>query len=189
VHVAGTHLPAGRAEYNITQARRTLARNGGLVVTYASWEQGLVVAAGNPKRIRSAADLVQPGVRIVNREDGSGARKLLDSILQHARVPTAKARGHDVIVPSHIAVARAVAAGSADAGIALRAAAHAFGLGFVPLAEVRFDLVIRAAHVEHPAVRVMLDVLTSRTFRRDLAALPGYDVSRTGSTVMRLKAA
>jgi molybdate-binding protein/DNA-binding XRE family transcriptional regulator len=137
VHIAGTHLP-DRGDYNVSQARRTLSRNGGVVVTYASWEQGLVVAAGNPKRVRGAVDLVRPGVRIVNREDGSGARKLLDSMLLQAHVPALKVRGYDVIVPGHMAVARAVAAGSADAGITLRAAAHAFGLGFVPLAEVRF---------------------------------------------------
>jgi putative molybdopterin biosynthesis protein len=104
-------------------------------------------------------------------------------------VPAAIARGYDVVVPSHMAVARAVAAGSADARIALRAAAYTFGLGFLPPAEVRFDLVIPAVHVEHPTVQVMLDVLTSRTFREDLAALPCYEVSRTGSTVMRLEAA
>jgi putative molybdopterin biosynthesis protein len=189
VHVAGTHLPNRGGEYNVSQARRTLARNGGLVVTYASWEQGFVVAAGNSKRIRGAADLVRPGLRIVNREAGSGARKLLDSMLLQSHVPSPKVRGYDVIAPGHMAVARAVAAGSADAGVALRAAAHAFGLGFVPIAEVRFDLVIPAAHVEHPAVRVMLDVLQSRALRADLAALPGYEVSHTGSTVMRLEAA
>ncbi|MDP9180977.1 MAG: helix-turn-helix domain-containing protein [Chloroflexota bacterium] len=188
VHVAGTHLP-DRGDYNISQARRTLARDGGLVVTYASWEQGLVVAAGDPKRIRGAADLVRPGLRIVNREAGSGARKLLDSMLLQARVPSPKVRGYDVIAAGHMAVARAVAGGSADAGVALRAAAHAFGLGFVPLAEVRFDLVIPAAHVDHPTVRVMLDVLQSRALKADLAALPGYEVSHTGSTVMRLEAA
>jgi putative molybdopterin biosynthesis protein len=188
VHVAGTHLP-DRGDYNVSQARRTLARNGGLVVTYASWEQGFVVAAGNPKRIRGVPDLLRPGLRIVNREAGSGARKLLDSMLLQAHVPSPKVRGYDVIVPGHLAVARAVAAGSADSGITMRAAAHAFGLGFVPLAEVRFDLVIPAAHVEHPTVRVMLDVLQSRALRTDLAALPGYEVSHTGSTVMRLEAA
>jgi putative molybdopterin biosynthesis protein len=188
VHIAGTHLP-DRGDYNVSQARRTLARDGGLVVTYASWEQGLVVAAGNPKRIRGAADLVRPGLRIVNREAGSGARRLLDELLLTAKAPALDVRGYDVVVPTHMAVARAVAGGVADAGIALRAAAHAFGLGFVPLAEVRFDLVIPALQMEHPAVRVMLDVLQSRALRADLAALPGYEVSRTGSTVMRLLAA
>lgn len=189
VHVAGTHLPDLRADYNVSQARRTLARSGGLVVTYANWEQGLVVAASNPKGIRGAADLARPDVRIINREGGSGARKLLDTALRKARVPASRVSGYDVIVPSHMAVARAVSAGSADAGVTLRAAAHVFELGFVPLAAVRFDLVIPAAHVEHPTVRVMLEVLQDRAFRSDLAALPGYEVSHTGSTVLQLKAA
>ena len=76
-----------------------------------------------------------------------------------------------------------------DAGIALRPEAHAFGLGFTAAGRSGFDLVIAAAHAGHPTVRVMLDVLTRRTFWRELAALPGYEVSYARSTVMLLKAA
>jgi molybdate-binding protein len=88
-----------------------------------------------------------------------------------------------------MAVARAVQAGIADAGIALRAVASIFELDFVPLGEVRFDLVIPAEHLDHPTVRVMLDALQDRRLRADLAALPGYEVARTGTTLIELKAA
>lgn len=189
VHVAGTHLPDDAGEFNVSQAKRALSQGGGLIVNYAAWEQGLAVAPGNPKSIRSAEDLVRPGVRIVNREQGSGARNLLDEMLLAARVPSLKVKGYDVIVPTHMAVARSVAAGAADAGVTLRAAASAFELGFVPLAEVRFDFVIPAAHLAHPSVQLMLDVLQSRELRADLAALPGYGVSLTGSTIAQLEAA
>jgi DNA-binding XRE family transcriptional regulator len=79
-HVAGSHLP-GDTEANVGPARRAVGRGGGLVVTYAAWEQGLIVAHGNPKALCSAADLARPGVRIVNREPGSGSRKLLDELM------------------------------------------------------------------------------------------------------------
>ncbi|MEO8457968.1 MAG: substrate-binding domain-containing protein [Chloroflexota bacterium] len=189
VHVAGTHLPDGGGDSNVSQAKQALSQRGGLIVNYAAWEQGLAVAPGNPKSIREAEDLARVGVRIVNREQGSGARRLLDEMLLAARVPSLKVKGYDVIVPTHMAVARAVAGGAADAGVTLRAAASAFGLGFVPLAEVRFDFVIPAAQLAHPSVQVMLEVLQSRELRADLAALPGYGVSLTGSTIVQLEAA
>jgi hypothetical protein len=74
-------------------------------------------------------------------------------------------------------------------GIAPRAVGACLWAQLPPLVEVWFDLVIPGGAPEAPTVGVMLDVLTSRTFRRDLAALPGYEVLRTGSTVMRLEAA
>ncbi|HET8945283.1 MAG TPA: substrate-binding domain-containing protein, partial [Dehalococcoidia bacterium] len=80
-HVAGSHLPGDGQEANVAQARRAFDRKGGFVVTYASWEQGLIVAPRNPKALRSAADLARHDVRIVNREPGSGSRKLLDELM------------------------------------------------------------------------------------------------------------
>ncbi len=190
VHVAGTHLPGGRRHnQNISHARRALSRSGGLVIRYATWEQGIVVAHGNPRRIRDMADFARRDVHIVNRDSGSGSRKLLDAGLTTLSITPDSVRGYDTVVSTHMAVARRIQAGVADAGIALRAVAHACGLDFVPVAEHHFDLVIPAEHLDQPAVRIVLEVLQSRTFRADLAALPGYEVSTTGSTLLDLKAA
>jgi putative molybdopterin biosynthesis protein len=166
-----------------------LSPGGGIVVTYAAWQQGFIVANGNPHGIRQMEDLAQPRLRFINREPGAGSRKLADQLLREAGLPAASVPGYETQSPSHTAVARAVAAGLADAGIGLELVADAFGLGFVPLAEVRFDLVIPAAHVAHPTVQVMLDVLQSRGLRSDLGALPGYDVGRTGTTALQQQAA
>jgi len=187
VHAAGAHLPGN--DQNIAQARRALSAGGGRVVNYASWEQGIVVQGGNPKIIRSVQDLARGDVTIVNRDAGSGSRRLLDEALAAAGIPTAGVAGYTHEVETHMAVARAVQAGIADAGIALRAVASIFDLDFIPLEEVRFDLVIPAEHLVHSTIRVMLDVLQDRHLRADLAALPGYEVSRTGATLIELKAA
>lgn len=186
--VAGSHLP-GDTEANVGPARRAVGRGGGLVVTYAAWEQGLIVAHGNPKALRSAADLARTGVRIVNREPGSGSRKLLDELMARDGLAPADVAGYASVVPSHTAVARAVAAGTSDAGIGLEAVSRSFGLDFVPLTEVRFDLVIPDEHSSHPVIQAMLDVLQGARLRMDLAALPGYSTSRTGNVVTKIKAA
>ena len=181
-HLAGSHLrDAATGDFNVPQARRALAGAGGIVVHFARWEQGLVVAPGNPKGIRSAADLERPDVRAINREPGAGSRSLLDQLLAQAGIAESEVRGYERTVSSHFEVACAVATGGADAGIALAAAAQAYGLDFVSLAEVQFDLVIPADHVGHPAVALLLEVLQTRALRDELRALPGYDVDALGT--------
>jgi molybdate-binding protein len=139
------------------------------------------VPAGNPTGIRTAADLAQPGLRLVNREPGAGSRALLDGLLAAAGVSGQAVAGYDRTAASHFEVAAAVASGGADAGIALAAAALTYGLDFVPLAEVRFDLVIPADHLAHPAIGLLLEALQTRALRDELGALPGYDVSEMGA--------
>jgi putative molybdopterin biosynthesis protein len=188
-HVAGAHLHApGSALQNLPQARRALAATGGLLVRFASWEQGLAVASGNPLRIRTATDLARPRVRIVNRDPGSGARALLDDRLRREGVDPAHVRGYDRVVATHVAAAACVAAGGADAAISLRATARAFGLDFVPVEVSDFDLAIPADHADHPAVATLLDVLAGTALRRELSELAGYDVSRTGIIVAEIPA-
>jgi len=189
-HVAGSHLPDpdGR-NYNLWQARRTLGKIGGLVVAFAVWELGFAIRPGNPKGIKGAADLARPDVRFVNREPGSGSRALLDELLARAGVDPGQVNGYDFVVGSHLGVARVVAGGGADVGVTLRAAARALGLDFIPLAEARFDLVIPRDLLDHPAVASLLDALQTRPFRAELGALPGYDVSRTGTVIAQLPSA
>ena len=63
------------------------------VVTFALWEEGFVVRRGNPKAIRSVADLANPRVRFVNREEGSGSRKLFDSLMEAAGMTAVESEG------------------------------------------------------------------------------------------------
>ncbi len=189
VHVAGIHLrDAKTGKFNVAQANRALAATGGVVVSYAAWEQGFIVQRGNPKKLRSVADLARPGVRLVNREPGSGSRALLDQLLADAAIDPTSIEGYRHRVGSHMAVARAVAEGAADVGIGLRAVARA-ECGFVPLTDAHFDLLIPDEHLEHPAIKALLDVMQTASLRAELAALPGYDVSETGATRLRIAAA
>lgn len=160
-HLAGSHL------FDIPEGLDVV------VVNLARWREGLAVAKRNPRGIRGAEDLAR--VRIVNREPGSGARALLDRVLL-----SRKPRGYETILPTHAAVAQAVAMGAADAGVTTESAALALGLGFVPLSEERSDLLLPAALAESPRGAQIVDVLRSRAFRRDLGAIDGYDTSRSG---------
>jgi molybdate-binding protein len=76
-----------------------------------------------------------------------------------------------------------VACHAADAALGLRTIASAFGLAFVPMTEVRCDLVIPADLVEHPAIQRILDVMQTRDLRDEIRHLPGYSPQETGKTI------
>ena len=178
VHIAGTHL---RGESAITSR---FSRTAVAVVSFATWQEGLVTAAGNPKRIKSIEDLTRKGIRFVNREVGAGTRQLLDDMLAGLHIRGSQVRGYNREAPSHLAGASEVKTGTADCCIATEAAARVFGLTFIPLQTARYDLVFRRAHQELPTVRALLDAIVESNFRRELSAAAAYDTGVTGARVL-----
>lgn len=185
VHAAGSHLlDRATGKYNLPIIQRILPKAAVRVITFAVWEQGLVVRRGNPKGIRSVADLAGNRLRLINREKGAGSRDLLDSSLRELGIPVKQVNGYDNIAQGHLAAAYAVAAGDADCCIAPRSAARCFGLDFVPLAVERFDLSFTRASLESAAARALLDMLQRSHFRRKLESIAGYDTAHTGDVLI-----
>jgi molybdate-binding protein len=185
VHAAGSHLlDRATGKYNVPIIRRLLSKASVRVVTFAVWEQGLVVRRGNPKDIRSVADLAGNRLRLVNREKGAGSRDLLDANLRELGIPFQQIKGYDTIAQGHLAAAYAVAAGDADCCIAPRSAARCFGLDFVPLAVERFDLSFTKASLESAAAKALIDMLQRSHFRRKLESIAGYDTAHTGDVLI-----
>ncbi len=183
VHIAGSHLrDEATGESNLPQVRK-LFRKSAVVIAFAVWEEGIVVAKGNPKAIREIADFARKGVSFVNREPGSGSRSLLDSSLKRLGIPSSKVKGYDQVAHGHLPAAWQVRTGHADCCVATCAAARVFGLDFVPLISERYDLVIRKPHLALPAVQLLLDALNRNALRRELEGLGGYDTSGTGKQV------
>jgi putative molybdopterin biosynthesis protein len=181
--MAGFHTldrPGGRS---ITAQRyRDLLKPGlHALIGFAHRTQGLIVDAGNPKRITGIADLARPGLRYVNRAEGTGTRVLLDDLLAQAGVAPSSLHGYSSQEPSHTAVAQAVASGAADAGLGVETAAREKGLGFVPLAEERYHLVCLKSELPTPRVRALLQELQSRDWQTTLGKLPGYSGKRAQS--------
>lgn len=184
VHVAGLHLSQGEGgECNTPYVRQELGDRAVVLVNLGTWEEGLVVRAGNPRGIRSAADLARPGVRLVNRERGAGSRLLLDQSLAAAGIPSTEVGGFEVEVGGHWEVARAVASGAADVGVSTATVAFTYGLGFVPLREVRYDLAVPREYLDFEPVRQLLSTLDHRWVRSQLNVLGGYSTERTGEVV------
>ncbi len=151
--------------------------------------QGLMLARGNPLALHSLSDVVARGARFVNRQEGSGTRLLTDHLLdEHGVAPDRLARSVTGCEDSHLAVAAAVAAGVGDAGLGVEAAAHSFGLDFVPLVTEDYFLVCLAPTLDMPAVQALRGVLQLPAWADTLATLPGYRASLPGEVLSLTRA-
>jgi molybdate transport repressor ModE-like protein len=150
------------------------------VISFITREQGLIVPRGNPRRLRALAQVVERGLAIVNRQPGSGTRLLLDRMLARERIAPARVRGYAHEEFTHAAVAATIAAGRADAGLGIAAAAAQFGLGFVPLVVERYGFACRRRALDSPGVRAFRELLASPATRRVIEPLPGYSPDRPG---------
>jgi putative molybdopterin biosynthesis protein len=183
-HLAGSHLlDTETGEYNTSYIRCYLPGLEVRLVNLVYRDQGLVVARGNPKSISGLGDLTRPDLSLVNRQAGSGTRVLLDWQLKQLGIDPRAINGYQREEYTHMAVAVDVLSGTADAGMAIHAAAQALGLDFLPVATERYDLVIPAVHFDGPLVQTLLEIITSREFKDQVTALGGYDVRDTGALI------
>jgi molybdate-binding protein len=142
-----------------------------------------MVARGNPRRIRSLADLAAGRVRFVNRQATSGTRLMLEHLLAAARIPSSRINGYQSEEFTHAAVAATIASGMADAGFGIEAAARQQGLDFVPLATEHYYLAARAATLARPAAQALLAALRAAAYQKRVRSLPGYGVAGMGEIV------
>lgn len=179
--IAGCHLFDDESnEYNTPFLRHLFPDMPVLAVTLAFREQGLITASGNPLGLRGVADLAREGVRLANRNAGSGTRVWLDARLRQESIDPEEIAGYEDTLSTHTAVATAIASGAADVGVGLRASAEALGLGFTPLFVERYDLVMRKDRLSDDALMTLLDSLSSRHLKRTLGEIAGYDTTHTG---------
>lgn len=184
VHAAGLHLcDPVTGQQNAPYVRQVIADRAVVLVNLGVWEEGLVVFPGNPKQLHQASDLAREDVVLVNRERGAGSRLLLDTWLHDADVPVALVRGYDRVAHSHQDVVRTLRMGQADVGVSTASLAAAYGLGFVPIREVRYDLAVLTATLDHEPVRQLLGTLHHNRMRTQLARQGGYNTAQTGETV------
>jgi len=185
LHAAGIHLAEeASGGWELPNLKQIVGDMDFIVVTFAHWEEGFIVRQGNPKKIRTVVDLAKPTVRIVNRETGSGARRLLDKQLRAGGISPKRVKGYGDEVFSHLDVASRIKAGLSDTGIGVQSVAAICGLDFVPLQRERYDLVIPKSYYETlNAMQVLLDTMVSKPFRDELQALGGYDTREIGKVV------
>jgi putative molybdopterin biosynthesis protein len=193
--IAGVHLlDEASNKYNMPFFEQFKLKGKALLVRGYDREQGIIVNKGNPKGIWGFEDLLQENVMFINRNAGSGTRILID--LRLKRLAESKGgrfedvkrsiRGYDIEAKSHSAIGAAVAQGRADAGVGIRPVAHFYDLGFIPVADEKYDFLISRDRAKKNAVKLFLSTLRSDEFKKILRLkMPGLKASsQTGAVLV-----
>jgi putative molybdopterin biosynthesis protein len=181
-HLAGTHLlDEESGEYNISYIKKFLAGIPLQLINLTYREQGFLVPRGNPLGIRGFNDLIRNEVRFINRQRGAGTRLLTDLHFNKLGISPEHVKGYDREEYTHMNVASAIASNTADTGLAIRAAAVALDLDFIPVAHERYDLILPGEFADDPRVVALLQTIREKgEFRQTVESLGGYDLRDSG---------
>ena len=186
-HIAGIHLlDESTGVYNIAYIKKYFPNGGVRLIECVKRMQGLMLAKGNPKKISGVHDLLQSGVRYVNRQRGSGTRILCDYICRKENIDTDRIYGYSREEFTHTAVAALIAADSADTGLGVYSAAKLYDLDFIPVCEEQYDLLVPDYAWDTIMVRRLVETLQSNSFRQRLAKMGGYSLENPGNVRERL---
>lgn len=182
-HVASSHLmQEDEKEYNFGFASDELGQMPA-VVNFCRREQGLIIQKGNPNGINGFSDLGNPGIRIVNRPQGTGTRLLFDGELNKAGINGNQIEGYDIEVQSHLEVGLEIISGRADAGLGIKAVAGLLNLEFIPLRWERFDFIILKDRFFEQGVQLFLGTLRNPELKKSIEDLEGYDLTHSGEMI------
>jgi molybdate-binding protein/DNA-binding transcriptional regulator YhcF (GntR family) len=185
--IAGIHLWDETTDrYNTPFVRRLLPGHRTILLTLAYRSLGLITPPGNPQGLESLTDLARPDVRLVNRQAGSGTRVWLDAQLRASGIAPQSLMGYEREELTHLSVARAVEQGEVTVGVGIFAAAAAYGLDFVPLAQECYQLALAETVWRSPPGQALVKIIRSARFKEAVAALGGYDTSETGQETLVL---
>ena len=179
--LAWSHLLDPKSgQYNIPFLPTYVPDVKAVVVNLFHRELGLIMAPKNPFNIKGFEDLRKKGVRLVNRQKGSGTRVLLDHHLKEMKIPASKIEGYEKEVYTHFEVGLSILSKEADVGIATVAVGKLLGLPFIPVAKERFDMILEQNTFFHKAIQAFIEVLNSKEFRHRVEPIGAYDFRDSG---------
>ncbi len=180
--LCGMHvLDEASGTYNLPLLKSALVGRDIVAIEWAWREQGLVMAAGNPRGLTELRDVAAKHLTVMPRQPESGSHILFVHLLEKAGVRLAALNLGPAPALSETDLALAVAEGKADAGPAIRAVARQFGLSFMPLARERYDLVMGRRDYFEPSVQTLLAFTRGERFRTRAEEMGGYDIGGLGT--------
>lgn len=175
---AGLHIPEQDGDWNVASVRDRFGDRPWVLVEFATRRRGLVVGpsvAVLPVGLRAARRL-----KFQRRQAKAGSELVLARLLEREGMTDADLDFVDGRERSETDLAQAMAAGRAEVGLGIEAAARQFGLRFVPLIEERFDLLVsRKAWFDEP-FQAFVAFCRTVEFRDKATELGGYDVGGFG---------
>ena len=180
--IAGFHFPYGSLAMRLApRYRHFLDPHQHVLLNVVNREQGIITAAGNPKKVRTIRDLAGKNISFINREPAAGTRVIFDALLEMAGIEAGSIQGYDNEEFTHTAVAAIVASGAVDAGFGIQAAAEKMGLNFIPMVRERYLFVLRREALRSAPVVKLCNILRGTAFRKAANSLPGYDADDAGN--------
>lgn len=175
--LCGLHVPDG-AGWNI-ETVEARAPGASVLIAWARRSRGVMLAQDCRDQVAALGDL--RGRRVALRQPGAGTTTLFERLLAAEGMSEADLTPAASLARTESDAAAAVAEGEADAALGLEAMARRFHLGFLPLVEERFDLLIdRRAYFTEP-VQILLSFARTEALERKAAALGGYDLTELGT--------
>lgn len=187
VSVSSVHLWDGDTnEYNTAFVRKLLPGIPCILINLAYRTQGFYVAKGNPYNIKDWKDLSNKKISIINREKGSGTRVLLDEKLRLYNIDSEFIKGYNTEKSSHLSVASSIAMGEGDLGIGTeKVALQVSGIDFIPIQQERYDLVVKKSSLKKPIYKLIIEIVQSEIFKKELEGLGGYDLKDIGKILAK----
>jgi len=181
-HIAASHLIADNEEYNFPFLKDELNQIPA-VVNFCFREQGIIVQKGNPKKISGVKDLGRSGIKIANRQMGTGTRQLFDRELKKAGINGETIDGYKNIITRHMELGLEILTNKADAGPGIRPVAKILGLDFIPVCKERFDLLVTKERFFDQGIQLFLSLLKGKVIQATAEEYGGYDLSMTGKMI------
>jgi len=186
--IAWSHLFDPKSgEYNIPFLPTYLPNVKPVVINLFHRDLGFIVAPKNPFRIRGFEDLAQKGVRLINRQKGSGTRVLLDYHLKRLQISPSKINGYEREVYTHFEVGLSILSKEADVGIATIAVSKLLGLPFVRITQENFDMILDQSTFFEKGIQAFIEILNSQEFRSRVERLGSYDFTNSGKVLYSRK--
>jgi putative molybdopterin biosynthesis protein len=182
-HLAPIHqLDEATGAYNIPIIKKLFHGRQMALIKGVGRIQGLMVQKGNPLNIRGLEDLVR--CRFINRQRGAGTRILLDFKLKTLGINPEDIVGYDRESATHMALAAAIAGGSADCGLGIMAAAKAMNLDFIPIGQEEYDFALPQEFLRLDIIQAFINTLKSPKLHAKLDELGGYDTAHCGEVIL-----
>lgn len=180
--MAGIHIPADiRIEPLIRSYRRYVKPKTHRAIRFITRQQGLMVRNGNPKNLNRIADLDRKDIRFIHRRKDSGTRALFDKLLADAGLANKQINAVAEEEYTHSAVAAYVAAGMADVGFGVEAAARQFGLSFIPVTSEHYLMICTERLLKQSATLNFIETISGEQFKQRVKQLAGYSASHCGN--------
>jgi excisionase family DNA binding protein len=168
---------------NVPLVRAAMAGAGVVVLEWAIRTQGFLLAAGNPLRIRTIADVVGKRARVATRQPEAGSHRLFQHLLKQAAVDPRALNWMPRTAHAETELAAIIRDGGADVGVGIEAAARESALAFVPLTTERLDIVVHHRDAFEPPMQTLLGWARTPQFASKAKSLGGYDVTGSGRVV------